>query len=397
MTTQPKKAWRLLYQAKKTKARLGVLQTRRGLVYTPAFIPVGTKATVKSLTAEDLDKLGAQIIFANSYHLWMFPGNKIIKKLGGLHQFSHWQKPIITDSGGFQVFSLGRESFQVRGEGWRRGGKLLKITPQGVYFRSHLDGKRHFLSARKAIRLQLDFDSDIILPLDDCSSYPLSFKQAQKALNRTQHWLKIGWHVFRQAQKHQALGKRPLFFAIIQGSYYPQLRRQAARFVAHLEVDGFAIGGVSVGEPKEKMRQAVDWVIPQLPQGKPRHLLGVGGIDDIFAFVRRGVDSFDCVLPTRLARMGKIMITSPPWFLDINQRRFAADNRPLDPGCSCSVCRHYSRAYLHHLFHERELLAYRLATYHNLFFYFRLFRQIRQAIKVGQLDQLARRYGVFEN
>ena len=390
MATQ-QKHWQILYQSLSSAARLGLLKTNHGAIRTPAFIPVGTKATVKSLTPEDLGNLNVQIFFANTYHLWLAPGDAIIKKLGGLHNFSHWQKPIITDSGGFQIFSLGRKSFQPR-QLDTRGGKLLKISAKGARFRSHIDGREMFLSPEKSIQIQLNLGSDIILPLDDCSPYPLDRRQAEHSLARTHYWAGKALRYYQKAKTSHS--RPPLLFGIIQGSYYKNLRQQSAKFISKLNFAGFAIGGVSVGEPKSKMRQAVSWIMPLLPPNKPRHLLGVGEIDDIFDFVRMGVDTFDCVLPTRFARMGKLMVREKPWFIDITKKKFAKDKQPISPICHGYVCKNYSRAYLHHLFREHELLAYRLATYHNLHFYMQLMREIRQAIKMDRLEQLARRYGL---
>ncbi len=391
MRTQTRNRWHLKKQLP-SGARLGQLFTSHGTIETPAFIPVGTKGTVKSLIPEELKKLGVQIYFANTYHLWLSPGDEIIASLGGLNQFSHWDGPIITDSGGFQVFSLGRASFSPH-DNLVGAGKLLQITDQGAKFRSHLDGSIHFLTPEKSIAIQLNLGSDIVLPLDDCSPYPLTPSEARASLRRTNIWFRKSWTYYQDQIRSSA--SPPLFFGIVQGSYYRRLRQQSARFLRQFSVDGFAIGGVSVGEPKEKMREAVNWIMPELPENKPRHLLGVGEIDDIFDFVRLGVDTFDCVLPTRFARMGKIMIKQRPWYLDITKKKFAADKRPLDSSCSCYTCQNYSRAYLHHLFKNRELLAYRLATYHNLFFYTTLMRRIRQAIRTNTLDNLAKEYEVI--
>ncbi len=391
MRTQTKNRWHLEKQLP-SGARLGRLYTSHGIIETPAFIPVGTKGTVKSLTPEELKQLGVQIYFANTYHLWLSPGDKIIAQLGGLHQFSHWNGPIITDSGGFQVFSLGRKNFSLHGN-LAGAGKLLRINEKGAKFRSHLDGSIHFLTPKKSVAIQLNLGSDVILPLDDCSPYPLTLGEARESLRRTHLWFQKSWAYYQKQASKMAVP--PLFFGIIQGSYYHRLRRQSARFLRQFPLAGFAIGGVSVGEPKLKMREVVAWIIPELPANKPRHLLGVGGVDDIFDFVRLGIDTFDCVLPTRFARMGKIMIKRRPWYLDITKNKFATDPRPLDPNCSCYTCQNYSRAYLHHLFKNRELLAYRLATYHNLFFYTTLMKCIRQAIQTNTLDNLAKEYEVI--
>ena len=371
----------ILYQDKRTKARLGKIKTDHGEIETPAFVAVGTAASVKSLTPQEISQTGTQIFFVNTLHLHLRPGEKIVKKLGGVHQFANWQGPIISDSGGFQVFSLAREEKV----------KLVRITHDGVEFRSPWDGKKDFLTPEKSIAIQKDLGADIILCLDDCTPYPVSHQQAKISLERTHCWAEKSLEAYKKLKSRQAL------YGIIQGSVFKDLRIASAKFITRLPFAGIAIGGISVGESKKEMRKVLDWVVPLLSKEKPRHLLGVGEIDDIFALVKAGVDTFDCVMPTRLGRMGRTLIKnskfkSQNFTYDITKAKFAEDKRPLDPQCDCYVCKNFSRAYICHLFRSRELLAYRLATYHNLYFINRLLSQIRQAINEGSLEKLEKEW-----
>ncbi len=375
--------FKLIHQDKKTAARRGEIQTNHGMIETPAFVAVGTAASVKSLTPEEISQTGTQIFFVNTLHLHLRPGEKIIKKLGGIHQFMNWQGPIISDSGGFQVFSLAREEKV----------KLVRITGDGVEFRSPWDGKKDFLTPKKSIAIQKDLGADIILCLDDCTPYPVSYQQAKISLERTHYWAEKSLEAYKKLKSRQAL------YGIIQGSVFKDLRIASAKFITSLPFAGIAIGGVSVGESKEEMRKVLNWVVPLLPKEKPRHLLGVGEIDDIFALIKAGVDTFDCVMPTRLGRMGHILIKAQNSKLkaqnftyDITKAKFAADRKPLDPDCDCYVCKNFSRAYVNHLFRGRELLAYRLATYHNLYFINRLLKKIRQAIKEENLEKIEKEW-----
>jgi tRNA-guanine transglycosylase len=373
----------ILYQDKKTKARLGKIKTDNGEIETPAFIAVGTAASVKSLTPEEISKTGTQIFFVNTFHLHFRPGEKIVKKLGGVHKFMNWQGPIISDSGGFQVFSLAREEKI----------NLVKIIDRGVEFRSPWDGTKDFLTPEKSIAIQKDLGADIILCLDDCTPYPVSYKEAEISLQRTHSWAEESLRAYQKLKSNQAL------YGIIQGSVFKDLRVASAKFISSLPFAGIAIGGVSVGESKNEMKKVLEWVTPLLPENKPRHLLGVGEIDDIFTLVKAGIDTFDCVMPTRLGRMGRILtkIQNPKskiqnFTYDITKMKFTEDKKPLDPQCDCYVCRNFTRAYICHLFRSRELLAYRLATYHNLYFVNKLVSQIRQAIKESRLEELERKW-----
>jgi len=371
------------FQDKKTRARIGEIRTKHGIIQTPAFVAVGTAASVKSLNPEEIFKTGTQIFFVNTFHLHFRPGEKIIKKIGGIHKFMNWSGPIISDSGGFQIFSLAREEKI----------KLVKITNDGVEFCSPWDGTKDFFTPEKSITIQENLGADIILCLDDCPPYPVSRHQAEISLERTHRWAKESFSAWQKIKSSQAL------YGIVQGSVFEDLRKRSAEFISSFPFSGIAIGGVSVGESKREMRSVLDWIIPLLPPKKARHLLGVGEIDDIFSLIKAGVDTFDCVMPTRLGRMGHILIKSQNsnvksqnFTYDITKAKFAEDKRPLDPQCDCYVCKKFSRAYINHLFKSRELLAYRLATYHNLYFVNSLVAQIRQAIKENCLEKLEKEW-----
>lgn len=337
--------------------RLGELFTPHGVVETPVFMPVGTQATVKTLTPEELEELGARIILSNTYHLYLRPGPDMIGKAGGLHRFMHWSGAILTDSGGFQVFSL---------------SPLRKVSEEGVEFRSHVDGSKHFLSPEKAVALQETFGADIIMSLDECLPYPVDRDAAIISVDRTARWAE---RCRRAHQTDQAL------FGIVQGSTYPDLRERSVSQLVTLDFPGYAIGGLSVGEPKSEMYSALAWTTRLLPAAKPRYLMGVGAPEDLVEGVARGVDMFDCVLPTRIARHGSIFTRDGR--LPIRDARYAQDFGPPDPDCSCYVCRNYSRAYLRHLFAAKEILGLRLASYHNLAFLLRLMEEIRAAVRAG--------------
>ena len=368
---------------KKTRARAGVIHTAHGEIKTPSFVPVGTQATVKALDNQDLREIGTQIFFCNTYHLYLRPGTDIVEKLGGLHKFMSWEKPLITDSAGFQVFSLARE--KNRGEN-KLNTSLVKITEEGVFFQSHLDGSKHFFDAEKSIRAQFQLGADIILCFDECTPYPATHEYSYQAMLRTHRWavrcleenLKLRTKNLKLKKSFQAL------YGIVHGGVYEDLRKESAKFIGGLPFEGIAIGGVAVGESKKEMINVLNWTIPFLPEDKPRHLLGVGEIDDIFELVERGIDTFDCVMPSRLGRMGfvltKFQVNKDRLILDLNKATFELDEAPIDKDCRCLVCQNYSRAYLHHLFRTRELLAYRLASYHNLWFMEKLAEEIRQAI-----------------
>jgi len=344
-----------------SRARLGRYQTAHGVLHTPAFIPVGTQATVKAMTPEELRDMGAEIILANTYHLYLRPGHERIRRLGGLHRFMHWEHPLLTDSGGFQVFSL---------------NSLVKVSEEGVEFQSHLDGSRHFITPEKAIAIQEALGADIIMCLDECTPYPASHEEAECSLQRTLNWSRRCRESHRAS--HQAL------FGIVQGGMYADLRRRGVATLAEIGFDGYALGGLSVGENKEIMARVIGETAPLLPENLPRYVMGVGMPGDIIQAVREGVDMFDCVLPTRNARNGTLFTR---WGkMTIKNARYAEDSSPIEPGCPCYTCRHYSRAYLRHLYFAGEILAFRLNTIHNLHFYLAFLREMRQAIAEDRMD-----------
>lgn len=368
-------------------ARCGVVNTAHGSFETPCFVPVGTQGSIKSLSNEEISLSGSRIFFINTYHMMLRPGVEVIERAGGLHSFIGWRGPLITDSGGFQVFSLGREKLG------NPGGEVkpqVKIGESGVEFKSHWDGKNFTLTPQSSMEIQHIMGADIIVAFDDCTSYPVSHETAQKSLKRTMRWADESLAAHEKLLKKVKLGTRVRILGSIQGSVYEDLRRKAASEIAQLPFDGFAIGGVAVGETKEEMENVVSWVVPHLPEEKMRHLLGVGEIDDIFMLVKLGVDTFDCVGPTRLARMGHFFIQNNK--LDIQKRDFASDFSPLIDDCLCTACKGYNRAYIHHLFRVKELLAYRLLTIHNVYFIHELMGKIRESLKEGTLDRLEKEY-----
>ncbi len=392
--------YRCEHTDKDSSARAGVVHTPHGDIPTPAFVPVGTQATVKSMTADDLKSLGTYLYFVNTYHMYLRPGIDTVAAFGGLHGFMNWDRPLITDSGGFQVFSLARGrkgKGGVSDDATTGDTGLVKITEDGVHFQSHWDGTSHEFTPEKSMEWQWGLGSDIHIAFDDCTAYPVTHEQARLSMERTHRW------ALRSLKAHQELadhskGHYQALYGSIQGSVYEDLRRESATFISSLDVDGIAIGGVSVGETKKEMTDVLDWVLPLLPNQKPRHLLGVGEIDDIFALVGAGVDTFDCVQPTRLARMGWVFTrdTSAKGesgdTMDLTKSRFSRDNSPIDDACTCYTCTHHTRAYLFHLFHVKELLAYRLATIHNLHTIHTLASDIRTSILNDTFLDLKRKW-----
>jgi queuine tRNA-ribosyltransferase len=354
-----------------TGARRGRLITPHGQIETPAFMPVGTAATIKALTHEALEELGASIILANTYHLYLRPGHELIRKLGGLHQFMSWQRAILTDSGGYQVFSL---------------SALRKITDEGVTFRSHLDGSEHLLTPEKAVEVQLALGSDIAMVLDECIETPAPREKAEAALVRTTRWAKRARQHFSANEKLYP-GVRQWQFGIVQGATFADLRRESARQLLDLDFPGYAVGGLAVGEPHAMTCEMTSEVTALLPADRPRYLMGVGKPEQLADYVALGIDMMDCVLPTRAARHA-CLYTSEGRVL-IKNARYAADTRPIDPQCSCSVCKRYTRAYLRHLFAAGEITASILATHHNIHFYLDIMRQIREAIEFGNLAKFS--------
>lgn len=359
--TQPAIRYEHIKTCKQSGARLGIVHTPHGSFETPAFMPVGTQATVKTMSPEELKEMGAGIILSNTYHLWLRPGNEIVKEAGGLHQFMNWDRPILTDSGGFQVFSL---------------SDLRKIEEEGVYFRNHLNGDKLFLSPEKSIQIQNDLGADIIMAFDECPPYPATYEYMLQSVDRTTRWAK------RCKEAHQRPEEQGLF-GIVQGGEFEDLRKRSAEALIELDFPGYAVGGLSVGEPKDVMYRVLEFTTPLLPENKPRYLMGVGSPDALIEGAIRGIDMFDCVLPTRIARNGTLMTSQGR--LVIKNAQYAKDFGPLDPNCDCYTCKNYSRAYIRHLIRTGEIFGLRLTTYHNLYFLLRLMEQVRQAIREDRL------------
>jgi queuine tRNA-ribosyltransferase len=343
-----------------SQARLGRVDTDHGSFSTPAFLPVGTQGTIKSLTPEELVEIGVEAILGNTYHLYLRPGHETIGRLGGLHAFTHWERPILTDSGGFQIFSL---------------GSLRKISEEGVTFQSHLDGSSHFLTPEKVVEIQRVLGTDIAMVLDECVPYPSPYEYVKPSMERTSRWASKSLQSRREND--------PALFAIVQGGVHRDLREESARALVEMGFQGYAIGGLSVGEPKSMMMDVLKWTTPLLPEDAPRYLMGVGTPEDMINAVSLGIDFFDCVLPTRNARNGTLFTSSGK--ISIKQARYAEDGRPIDETCACYTCRHYSRAYLRHLYLAKEILSSRLNTIHNLYYYMNLLVKMREAIREGRL------------
>lgn len=368
--------YELIKESKETKARLGKIITPHGEIETPVFMPVGTRATVKTMTPEEVKDLGAKIILSNTYHLYLKPGHDLVKEAGGLHRFMNWHGPILTDSGGFQVFSL---------------GELRKIKEEGVEFRSHIDGSKHFISPETSIDIQNALGSDIMMCFDECVPYPADYEYAKQSMERTTRWAK-------RCKEHHKDWSTQALFGIVQGGMYRDLREQSAKDLVEMDFSGYAVGGLSVGEPMDMMCEVLDYTTPLLPKDKPRYLMGVGSPDYLFEAVIRGIDMADCVLPTRIARNGTAMTSHGK--VVIRNGRYSRDFSPLDPECDCYTCRNYSRAYIRHLFNVDEILALRLTTIHNLYFLIKLMERIREAIKEDRLlefkDEFYKKYGYTE-
>lgn len=357
----------VIHQDGSTEARRGRLTTARGTVETPVFMPVGTQATVKSLTPDELEDLGARIILGNTYHLYLRPGPGCIQRLGGLHAFMHWNGSILTDSGGFQVFSLAR---------------INRIEEDGVWFQSHLDGSRHLIRPETSMEIQMQLGADIAMCFDECTPYPVDRTYAEQSMGLTVRWAQ------RCRDAHG--GGDQALFGIVQGSVFTDLRLTCLQQLQEIGFDGYALGSLSVGEPKEEMLRVLHEVTPHLPKDRPRYLMGVGTPEDLVEGVRLGVDLFDCVMPTRNARNG--MLFTAEGALQIKNSRYADDPSPIESECGCFTCRRFSRAYLRHLFMARELLAYRLLTFHNLHHYLRLMEEIRTAIETESFREWRRAF-----
>jgi tRNA-guanine transglycosylase, queuosine-34-forming len=356
-----------------TWARAGQIQTPHGIIHTPIFMPVGTQATVKSVSPEELHAARAQIILANTYHLMLRPGSQLIAEFGGLHSFMHWDGPILTDSGGFQVWSLGH---------------MRKLSENGVVFKSHIDGSTHMLTPESVMQIEAEIGADIVLPLDICSPYPCTPDEARKAMAWTHRWEERALVEKERQRPEQTL------FGIVQGAFEPELREESARTIGNMPFQGLSIGGLSVGEPKQQMWDILTHVTPNLPRNKPRHLLGVGSPEDLVVGVGLGMDMFDCVLPTRVARHGGLFTSNGR--VSIKKARFRTEHGPIDADCDCYTCRTYSAAYVHHLARTEEQLYYRLGSIHNIRFMLRLAEQLRASIIEGRYpafrDEFLQRY-----
>ncbi|CAM3131224.1 tRNA guanosine(34) transglycosylase Tgt [Lentilactobacillus buchneri] len=367
---QPAISYRLIKKEKHTGARLGEITTPHGTFKTPMFMPVGTQATVKTLAPEELEQMGSTIILANTYHLWLRPGEDIVKEAGGLHKFMNWHKGILTDSGGFQVFSL---------------AKNRDITEEGVTFKNEINGSKMFLSPEKAIQIENDLGPDIMMSLDECPPFFESYDYVKKSVERTSRWAERGLKAHRNPD-WQGL------FGIVQGAGFEDLRKQSARDLVSLDFPGYSIGGLSVGESKQEMNRILESTSPLLPENKPRYLMGVGATDSLIDGVIRGIDMFDCVLPTRIARNGTVMTSHGR--LVVKNAKYARDFTPLDDHCDCYTCRNYTRAYIRHLMKTDESFGMRLCSYHNLYYLIHLMKRVQQAIMDDNLLDL--RAEVFE-
>lgn len=372
--------FKIKHQEKNCKARTGIIRTPHGEIRTPAFIPVATQATVKALTPAQLNEIEFDAILCNTYHLYLRPGADTIKKLGGLQRFMSWNKPTFTDSGGFQVFSL--------------NGELCVVDDCGVDFKSHIDASKHRFTPEKSMEIQRKLGADLIFAFDQCLDINADYETTKKSLKRTHAWAIRSLKEFRKLNKE----KSQALYGIVQGGRFLNLRKESAKFIANMDFDGIGIGSI-FGNPKEESRKIVEHTLKFLPKEKPKHLLGIGAVEDLFTYVELGLDTFDCVLPTRLARAGYIFIRPESggrlknkYRYRITNERFKEDKSPLDQNCDCYVCKNFSRAYLRHLFKAEELLSYTLATYHNLYFFSRLMREIREAIEKDQFLGLKRKW-----
>ena len=360
--------FRIIKRSTYTKARAGILKTDHGTIQTPIFMPVGTQATVKTISPQELNEIKAQIILNNTYHLYLRPGQDLVKQGGGVQKFMSWNKPILTDSGGYQVFSL---------------SELNKITHDGFKFQSHVDGSYHFFSPEKVVEIQRDLGSDIMMVLDECAPYPCDYAYAKKANKLTIDWARKSIETFRNTQPRFDFDQS--IFAIVQGSTYKDIRKESANALVDMNFPGYAIGGLSVGEPKSAMYEMTDIVTDILPKQKPRYLMGVGKPEDLLEGIESGIDMFDCILPTRMGRNGTVFTKNGT--VSIKNARHRESFGKLDPDCDCYTCRTFSRAYLRHLFVVKELLVLKLLSYHNLYFYIQLMKMARKAILANNYSQ----------
>lgn len=363
---------------KNNKARTGIITTKHGTIQTPAFIPVATQAAIKGLTPKQLTEIGYQATLCNTYHLYLRPGEKVVEKLGQLQKFMGWNKPIFTDSGGFQAFSL--------------LGELCKVTEDGVEFGSYIDGSRHFFTPEKSIQIQRALGADLIFSFDQCISADASFEEAKKAMEKTHRWTE------RSLAEHKKNPTHQFFYGIVQGGLFKELRQESARFISSLDIDALAIGSI-FGDPREKSREMMEWVMNILPKDKTVHALGIGGVENIFDYVALGIDTFDCVLPTRLGRFGYAYILPESggnlgnkFRYRVLHEKYKEDNSPLDKNCYCYTCKNFSRGYIRHLAKADELLFHTLITYHNLWFFCRLMKEIRWAITKNQFVEMKKKW-----
>jgi len=367
-----KKRFEILKKCKDNNARVGRIETTHGIVNTPVFIPVGTQGTVKTLSPKELEEAGVEMVLSNTYYLFLRPGVEVIEKAGGLHKFMGWNRPIISDSGGYQVFSL---------------ADLRKITQEGVEFQSHIDGARHFLSPEKIIEIEVTLAADIMMCFDECTPYPCEKDYAQQSMELTVEWARRCKKEFNQR------GSSPnpqWLFGIVQGGMHKDLRKRSAEETTEIGFEGYAIGGLSVGEPQDLRSEIVEFTTPLLPEDKPRYLMGVGQPEELWEAVERGIDMFDCAMPTRNARNGQLLTSRGK--VVIKNAQYKDDFGPLDPECECYTCQHFSRAYLCHLFRAGEILSLRLNTLHNIYYMVKLFKQIRQAIEEGRYQEAKREF-----
>ena len=393
-------------ESKKSKLRTGIISTPHGLIPTPYFIPVATAATVRGLNQEDMKTINTEVLLANTYHLHLKPGDKIIKKLGSLHKFMNWNKPLFTDSGGFQAFSLGygmEHSINKLGNIFPQNkkakkedkkDKLATIDDKGVTFKDPSSGKLIHLNPKKSIQIQQNLGADIILAFDECTSPLSDYNYTKKAMQRTHRWAleSLKYHKKKSKTTKQSI------YGIVQGGKYKDLRLESSKFISSLNFDGIAIGG-SLGKSKKDMHKILDWVVPLLPENKPRHLLGIGNIEDIFECVEKGIDTFDCVAPTRIARRGALFISPSSggnlknkFRINIKNSKYKLDKKPIDKDCSCLTCKNYSRAYLNHLYKSQELAYYKLASLHNVNFMLRLMEKIRDAVDNAKFKKLKKEW-----
>ncbi|MBI4980133.1 tRNA guanosine(34) transglycosylase Tgt [Candidatus Woesearchaeota archaeon] len=372
--------FRIKHKAQNSQARTGIISTSHGKINTPAFIPVATQATVKALTPIQLEEIGFEAVLCNTYHLYLRPGAALVKKMGGLQKFMAWNKPLFTDSGGFQVFSL-------------KNG-LCEVNDDGVTFKSHIDASKHIFTPEKSMQIQRKLGADLIFAFDQCLALNADYETTKKSLERTHAWAVRSLREFKRLNKD----KKQALYGIVQGGRFLELRQKSAKFISSLGFDAIGIGSI-FGDPKDESRKIVEHTLKFLPPGKPKHLLGIGAVEDIFTYVEMGMDTFDCVLPTRLARVGYIYIRPESggkpenkFRYRITTSKFKSDKKPLDGHCDCYVCQNFSRAYLHHLFKAEELLSYTLATYHNLYFFARMMREIRESIEKDKFRELKRKW-----